>query len=87
MCHYLPLQGQQKQCGCSGFGQSSFTQGKIKLNFYKKQVLNKSASVIFGLVRLIVLSYNGRIEKVYQEVLDYRLPMHFAYKIYFCARS
>ena len=31
---------------------------KMKFNFYKKQVLNKSASVIFGLVRLITLSYS-----------------------------
>ena len=33
---------------------------KVKLNFncYEKQVINKSASVIFGFVRLIILSYN-----------------------------
>ena len=29
---------------------------KMKLNFYKKEVLNKSAGVIFGLVRLIIIS-------------------------------
>ena len=31
---------------------------KIKVHFYKKQVIKKSASVIFGLVRLILLGYN-----------------------------
>ena len=31
---------------------------KIKFHFYNKQVINKSASVIFGLVRHIILSYN-----------------------------
>ena len=36
-----------------------FLKVKMKFNFYKKQVINKSASVIFGLVRLIILSYNG----------------------------
>ena len=36
-----------------------FLKVKIKFHFYNKQVINKSASVIFGLVRLIVLSYNG----------------------------
>ena len=29
-----------------------FLKVKIKLHFYKKQVVNKSASVIFGLVKL-----------------------------------
>ena len=34
---------------------------KIKVRFYKKQVIKRSASVIFGLVRLIniLLCYNG----------------------------
>ena len=32
---------------------------KIKVHYYKKQVIKKSASVIFGLVRLILLGYNG----------------------------
>ena len=33
---------------------------KVKINFYfyKMQVIYKSASVIFGFVRLIILSYN-----------------------------
>ena len=31
---------------------------KMKFNFYEKQVLNKRACVILGLVRLILLSYN-----------------------------
>ena len=29
------------------------------VHFYKKQVIKKSASMIFGLVRLILLVYNG----------------------------
>ena len=34
-----------------------FLKVKMKFKFYKKQVINKSASVIFGLVTLIILSY------------------------------
>ena len=75
-------QGQQKWSGCSGFGQTSFFKVKIEFNFYKKQVI-KSVSVIFGPVRL-KLYY---IEKAYQEVLDYRPPTHYAYKVLCGARS
>ena len=35
-----------------------FIKVKTKFHFYKKQVINKSASVILGLVRLIILSSN-----------------------------
>ena len=35
-----------------------FLKAKMKFNFYKKQLMNKSASVIFVLFRLIILSYN-----------------------------
>ena len=35
-----------------------FLKVKMKFNFYKKQVINKSASVIFVLVKLTILSYN-----------------------------
>ena len=31
---------------------------KLKSHFYKKQVIYKSTSMIFGLIRLIILSYN-----------------------------
>ena len=31
---------------------------KNKFHFFKKQVMNRSASVIFRLVRLIILLYN-----------------------------
>ena len=36
----------------------AFLKVKMKFNFYKKQVISKSASVIFRLVRLIILNYN-----------------------------
>ena len=42
------------------FWQTSLCQSKSKIHFYKKQEINKSAGVIFGLVRLIVLSYNRK---------------------------
>ena len=35
-----------------------FLKVKMKFNFYKKQVINKSSSVIFVLVKLTILSYN-----------------------------
>ena len=36
-----------------------FLKVKLKFQFYKKQGIIKSASMNFGLVRLIVLRYNG----------------------------
>ena len=39
---------------------TSFSQGqKIKVNFDKKQAIKISTSVMFGLVGLILLGYNG----------------------------
>ena len=35
-----------------------FLKVKMKCNFLKKEVINNSASVIFGLVRLIILNQN-----------------------------
>ena len=35
-----------------------FLKVKMKFNFYKKETMNKNASVIFRLVKLIILSYN-----------------------------
>ena len=35
-----------------------FLKVKAKFHFYKKQVINKIISVIFGHVRLIILSYH-----------------------------
>ena len=54
----VAMQSQRKWSGCCGFGQTSFSQGKNKIPFLKKQVIKKGASIIFGLVRLIMLSYN-----------------------------
>ena len=48
----------QYRAGGNGLAALIFLKIKIKFYFYKKQVINKSASVIFGLVRLITLSYN-----------------------------
>ena len=70
---HFSKQGQQKRSDCSGFGWTSFSQGKNKVPVLHKQVINKRASVIFGLVRLIVLSYD---RKAYQEVQNYQLPTH-----------
>ena len=39
-----------------------FVKIKLKFHFYKTQVMSKSASVNFGVVRLIILSYN-RLKK------------------------
>ena len=43
-------QGRIKQSGWSGFGRTTISQGKNKVPFYKKQVINKSTRVIFGFV-------------------------------------
>ena len=36
-------------------GPLSISQGKNKISFYRKQVINKSTRVIFGLVQLVTL--------------------------------
>ena len=43
------LQGRSNRSGWSGFGLTTFSQGKNETPFYKKQVINKSARVIFSL--------------------------------------
>ena len=59
------------EVGCSGFGWTIISQGKNKIPFYKKHVINKSASVIFGLTKLTIID-----RKAYQHVQDYQPPMH-----------
>ena len=51
-------QGRRNRSGCSGFGWSSFSQGKSKIPFLQKASNKQSASVILGLIKLIILSYN-----------------------------
>ena len=68
---HFPKQGWQKRSGCSDFGWTNFSQNKVPV--LHKQVINKRASMIFGLVRLIVLSYD---RKAYQVVQNYQLPTH-----------
>ena len=41
-----------------GFGRTTFIQGKNETSFLQKQAMNRSASMIFRLVRLIILLYN-----------------------------
>ena len=52
------LQGLRKRSGQSGFGRTIISQAKTNFHFYIKQVINKTASVIFVLLRLIILSCN-----------------------------
>ena len=62
--HNLPCiwtlykQGRSRWSGWSGFGQTTISQDKNKISFYRKQVVNKSTRAIFGLVLLVVLRYN-----------------------------
>ena len=57
------MQGRRKQSGYSGFGQTSFSQGKNKSPFLQKASNKESASVIFGLVRLIILNLKMHIKR------------------------
>ena len=59
------MQGQQKWSDCSGFSWTSFLKLKMKFHFYKKQVTYQSVSVIFALIRLIIILLD---RKAYQEV-------------------
>ena len=43
-------QGCSKRSGWSGVGRTTISQGKNKVPFYKKQVINKSTRMIFELV-------------------------------------
>ena len=51
------MQGRSRRSGWSGFGRTTISQGKNKVPFYKKQGINKSSRVIFGLVELVILQY------------------------------
>ena len=48
-------QSRSRRSGWSGFGRTTISQGKNKITFYKKQVINKSTRVIFGLAQLVIL--------------------------------
>ena len=48
-------QGRSRRSGWSGFGRTTISQGKNKITFYRKQVINKSTRVVFGLVQLVIL--------------------------------
>ena len=50
LVHMVIMQCGSKWSGWSGFGWTTISQGKNKIPFYKKQVINKSTRVIFGLV-------------------------------------
>ena len=69
-------QGCSRWSGWSGFSQTTISQGKNKIPFYKKKVINKSTRVIFGLVQLIIIIMIQWIEKAYDEVENNRPPTH-----------
>ena len=48
----------RSRSGWSGFGLTTFIQGKNETSFLQKQARNRSASMIFRLVRLIIILYN-----------------------------
>ena len=78
----------RNQSGWSGFGQTTISQGKNKIPFYKKQVINKSARVIFGLVRLVIYSTVGRkaISKGGKLLAAHAGSLVYAHKIFCCAK-
>ena len=51
----LYTQGRSRQSGWSGFDLTIIAQGKNKIPFYRKQVINKNTRVIFGVIQLVVL--------------------------------
>ena len=52
-------QGRRNRSSCSGFGRTSFSQGKSKILFLQKASNKQSASMILGLIRLIMLDRKG----------------------------
>ena len=66
--HILPIicyiftqkqkQGHSRRSGWSGFGRTTISQGKNTIPFYRKQVINESTRVIFGLVQHVILQYD-----------------------------
>ena len=76
------MQGWQKGLAAPVRAGPVFLKLKIKLCFYKEQIINQSASVIFGLVRLIVLdrkstSKGRRLSAAYA----------YAYKVLCCVSN
>ena len=60
------LQDRSNWSGSSGLGRTTFSQGKHKIPFYKKQVINKGARAIFGLLGM--LYYNTENTKAVSRV-------------------
>ena len=58
MTHELPSRAGGNDPAAPVLARPFFLKIKIKFHFYKNQVINKSASVIVGLIRLIIISYN-----------------------------
>ena len=56
----MRLQGRSNWSGLSGHGRTTFSQGKNKSPFYKKQVINKGARVILGLLGLLYSTVNRK---------------------------
>ena len=70
-------QGWQKRSSCSGFGWSSISQDKNIISLLQKQVINKNPSVIFGFVKLIILSYYRLKKHIKRYKIINRLRIQF----------
>ena len=82
-------QGRSKRSGWSGFGRITISQGKNKVPFYKKQVINKSTRVIFGLVQLVILRYSRQKKHIQRQKIIGRPRMQeyfVQHKVFYCAK-
>ena len=71
VAHY---QGRSRRSGWSGFGWTIISQDKNKVPFYRKQVINKSAKVIFWTCSACY--YDALYRKTYNAVENNRSPTH-----------
>ena len=85
----IPTQGRSRRSGWSGFGQTTIFQGKNEIPFFRKQVINKSTRVIFGLVQLVVLRYSRQKKDMIRWKIISRPRMQkqfMQHKVYYCAK-
>ena len=61
MTHELPSRAGRNDPAAPVLARPVFSQGKNKIPFLQNQVINKSASVIVGLIRLITLVFKTKI--------------------------
>ena len=74
VCGFSGQQGRSRRSGWSGFGWTTISQGKSKIPFKRKQVINKSTDDFWTCSACYITIQ--QIEKGYDEAENNRPPTH-----------